>query len=50
MEFKGIAPPTLVAQSPLQRCTNDGGQTEQVKSKPSGIGISRNKAKCVLKK
>ena len=44
---KGIAPPTFVAQSLLQRCINYGGQAEQVESKRSVIGISKNKAKCI---
>ena len=49
MTIKGIAPPTFVAQSPLQRCINDGGYAEQVESKRSRIGISRNKGKSVQK-
>ena len=48
---KGIAPPTFVTQSiPLQRHIRDGGHSEQVGSERCGLGISRNKAKCVLKK
>ena len=35
--IKGIAPPTFVAQSPLQRCIDDGGHAEKVESKRSGI-------------
>ena len=42
---KGIATPTFVTCSPLQRHIKDGGQ-----SKCCEIGISRNKAKRVLKK
>ena len=48
--MKGIAPSTFVAQSPLQRCINGGGHAEQVESKRSGIGISRNKAKYIYQK
>ena len=36
--MKGIiAPPTFVAQSPLQRHIRDGGHSEQVGSKRCGI-------------
>ena len=44
------APPTFVAQSPLQRHFRDGGHSERVGSQRCGIGISRNKTKRVLKK
>ena len=39
--IKGIAPPTFVAQLPLQNCINDGGHAEQVGSKRSGIGTDQ---------
>ena len=51
--YKGIAPPTFVTQSSLQRHIGYGGHSEQVGSKRGlmgGMGISRNKGKRVLKK
>ena len=46
--MKGIAPPTFVAQLPLQRALMMAGRhAEQVESKRSRIGISRNKDKCI---
>ena len=37
-------------RSPRERHIRDGGHREQAGSKCCGIGISRHKAKCVLKK
>ena len=50
--IKGIAPPTFVTQSPLQRHIRDRGHSsEQVGSKPALRNLHvKNKAKPVLKK